>query len=110
MAEIVERINARTPTWSLLGYITPHESQIGSVRNGYQVLGSADALNEFPGAFFVPDNEWRLALPPDDRLVSLVDPSAYVSRAARIAPGCVLYPNSFVGLNAALGRRVFCLS
>ena len=31
-------------------------------------------------------------------------------RAARIGRGCVLYPNSFVGLDVHLGDYVFCLS
>ena len=110
MVEIVERINLEAPTWNLLGYLSPHESQVGQLRNDYPVLGSADAVREYPGALFVPDNEWKLALPPPDRLISLIDPSAFVSRTARIGPGCVIYPNSFVGFNASLGERVFCLS
>jgi sugar O-acyltransferase (sialic acid O-acetyltransferase NeuD family) len=59
----------------------------------------------------VPDNEWPHSLRlPRERLVPLVDPSAFVSRTAQVGPGCVLYPYSFVGLNASLGERVFCLS
>ncbi len=33
-----------------------------------------------------------------------------MSRTAQIGAGCVIYPHSFVGLNAILGDRVFCLS
>jgi sugar O-acyltransferase (sialic acid O-acetyltransferase NeuD family) len=110
MVEIVERINYQTRTWNLLGYISPHESQVGALRNEYPVLGTADSLSDYPDALFVPDNEWKLALPPRDRLVSLVDPSVFISRTARIGPGCVIYPNSFIGFNASLGNRTFCLS
>jgi carbonic anhydrase/acetyltransferase-like protein (isoleucine patch superfamily) len=110
MVEIVERINYQTPTWNLLGYISPHDLQIGALRNAYPVLGTPDALSDYPDALFVPDNEWKLALPPLNQLVSLVDPSVFISRTARIGPGCVVYPNSFIGFNATLGDRVFCLS
>jgi len=42
--------------------------------------------------------------------VSLVDPSAFVSRTARIGVGCVVYPHCFVGLRASLGDFVFMLA
>jgi carbonic anhydrase/acetyltransferase-like protein (isoleucine patch superfamily) len=111
MAEIVERINAVRPTWNLLGFIAPSGAGTGERRVGYPVLGGPDALAAYPTAALVPDNEWPPSLPlPPERLVSLVDSSVFVSRTAQIGPGCVLYPNSFVGLNASLGARVFCLS
>ena len=110
MAEIVERINHASPTWRLLGYLSPHEAPSGQVRNGYPVLGPAEAVSDFPDASFVPDNEWKLPLPSSDRLATLVDPSCFVSRSARIGAASVLYPNCFVGVNASLGERVFCLS
>jgi sugar O-acyltransferase (sialic acid O-acetyltransferase NeuD family) len=111
MVEIVERINRVEPTWNLLGYLTPHEEQIGTSRNGYPVLGRAEALDAYPDACLVADNEWPRSIPAhQERLVSLVDPSAVVSRTARIGAGCVLYPHCFVGLNARIGDMVFCLS
>jgi sugar O-acyltransferase (sialic acid O-acetyltransferase NeuD family) len=111
MAEIVERINRAEPTWNLLGFLSPDETRVGQMLNGYPVLGTPDALHDFPDASLVPDNEWpRSLIPPRERLVSLLDPGAFVSRSAEIGRGCVLYPNCFVGLNARLGDLVFCLS
>jgi sugar O-acyltransferase (sialic acid O-acetyltransferase NeuD family) len=111
MAEIVERINRVTPTWNLLGFVSPDGAQAGAVRHGYPVIGGPEALTDTPQATLIPDNEWPRAQPlPRERLGVLIDPSAFVSRAARIDPGCVLYPNCFVGVNAVLGERVFCLS
>ena len=111
MAEIVERVNLVKPTWNLLGFLTAEGTQRGTVRNGYPVLGGLEMLDAYPNAHFVPDNEWSRTLPlPEERLASLVDPSVFVSRTAQIGAGCVLYPYCFVGLNAVLGRRVFCLS
>jgi len=45
-----------------------------------------------------------------DRLASLVDPTAFVSRTSSIGRGCVLYPHCYVGLNARLDDLVFALA
>lgn len=111
MVEIVERVNLVKPTWNLLGFITPEPKQVGTVRNGVPVLGGLEMLDAYPDALFVPDNEWSRTLPiPENRLVSLLDPSVFVSRTARIGAGSVIYPYCFIGLHAVLGRRVFALS
>lgn len=112
MAEIVERVNRVAPTWRLLGLIAPDGQAAEAGRRwGYPVLGASEAIGRFPDAWFVPDNEFRSALmPPRERMATLVDPSSFVSRMARIGAGCVIYPSCFVGLNAVLGDRVFMLS
>jgi len=111
MAEIVERVNAFEPRWRLLGYLSADGKRLGETLNGFPVLGSARDLERFPGACLVPAFGWpHAAETPRDRLVSLIDPSCFVSRTARIGAGCVLYPNCFVGLNARLGDFAFCLA
>jgi carbonic anhydrase/acetyltransferase-like protein (isoleucine patch superfamily) len=113
MVEIVERVNRREPTWRLLGLIPPpkHADRAGQQFNGCPILAAEKALADHPDAWFVPDNEFPDPLPVRrERLTSLIDPSVFLSRTAGIGPGCVVYPNGFVGLNAALGERVFVLS
>jgi sugar O-acyltransferase (sialic acid O-acetyltransferase NeuD family) len=109
MAEIVERVNGITPTWNLLGFIATSEQRVGERLNGYPILGPPDRLEEFPQAQLVSDHAWPHPV-PRERLATVVDPSAFVSRTAAIGAGCVIYPNCFVGLNARIGDRVFCLS
>jgi sugar O-acyltransferase (sialic acid O-acetyltransferase NeuD family) len=111
MAEIVERVNGAHPTWRLLGFIASEEKDAGERLNGYPVLGAVDRLPEYPDAYLVRAHGWPQSLPlPPDRLVSLIDPTAFVSRTAKIGLGCVLYPHCFVGLDAQIGEHVFCLS
>lgn len=111
MAEIVARVNRTQPTWNLLGSVSASGAGVGEVRNGYTVLGSLEQVARHPTACLVPDNEWPHPLEiPRDRLVSLVDPSAFVSRTASMGVGCVIYPHCFIGLHARLGDFVFCLS
>lgn len=111
MAEIVERLNRTTPTWNLLGYLTDDEKKAGKELNGYPVFVVQEGIVRFPNAFFVPayGRGWKMAV-PTERLVSLVDPSSFVSRTAKIGVGCVIFPNCYVGLNAHIGNYVFCLS
>jgi acetyltransferase EpsM len=113
MAEIVRRINLAAPTWNLLGFVAPpHRKElVGQTRHGYPVLGAIDVIDNHPDALLVPDNEFPHDTPvPRDRLASLVDPSCFVSPAARIGPGCVVYPNGFLGNEVRLGERVFALA
>lgn len=111
MVEIVERVNAVRPTWNVLGYIAANEKALGKTPNGLPVLGGREALARYPKACLVPENNWPRSEPvPRERLVSLVDPAAFVSRTAQIGRGCVIYPGCFLGLNAKLGDYVFCLS
>jgi sugar O-acyltransferase (sialic acid O-acetyltransferase NeuD family) len=111
MAELVERVEAVHPTWRLRGYLAPEPNAAGGSLNGYPILGAMNQLADFPDAVLLPAFGWPRSLPvPRDRLVSLIDPSTFVSRTAAIGLGCVLYPHCYVGLNARLGDHVFCLS
>ena len=114
MAEIVERMNHVKNVWNLLGFIVSEEEmeKKRSELNGYPILGTSELLVKYPNAFFAPDvSTWARSLNiPLSRMISLIDPSAFVSRSARIGVGCVIYPHCFIGLNAVLGNYVFCLS
>ena len=93
MVHIVERINRVTPTWNLIGHL------------------GADAIHAHPTARLIADNEFpKDIVIPRDRIVSLIDPSAFVHPTARIGAGCVIYPNCFIGCGASLGERVFMLA
>src|SRR5512142_84715 len=91
MAEIVERVNRQAPTWNLLGILGADAVRAGEELNGVPILGGPGRLADYPEALCVPINEWpQTARFLPERLVSLIDPSAFVSRTARIGPGCVL--------------------
>ncbi|OGG55520.1 MAG: hypothetical protein A3F84_29740 [Candidatus Handelsmanbacteria bacterium RIFCSPLOWO2_12_FULL_64_10] len=111
MAEIVDRVNGVQKTWNLLGFISPDGRKVGENVNGYPVLGTMEALRDYPDACVVPHGEVRERLEvPRHRLSSLVDPSAFVSRSAQIGVGCVIFPHCYVGLGARLHDFVMCLS
>lgn len=111
MAEIVDRVNGVQKTWNLLGFISPDGRKVGESVNDYPVLGTMEVLKKYPKASVVPHGEvpQRLEV-PRHQLVSLIDPSSFVSRTAQIGLGCVLFPHCYVGLNARLHDFVMCLS
>ena len=110
MAHIVDRVNRLSPTWNLLGHIAPQPGHVAEFC-GRPVLGTVEKLADYPQASLVADNEFpdTKAL-PQERFISLIDPSVFIHPTAQIGRGCVIYPNCFVGLKATLGQRVFVLS
>lgn len=114
LVEIVERINGVEKTWNLLGFIGRHDEEVGRELNGTPVLGTFHAPPRLAGAVvYAAANHNKLPSPlaiERDRLVSLVDPTAFVSRSATLGRGCVIYPGCFVGLQARLGDLVFLLA
>jgi sugar O-acyltransferase (sialic acid O-acetyltransferase NeuD family) len=110
MAEMVERVNRVQPTWNLIGFVSADGRGKGDARNGYPVVGGPEAIARCPGAALVPEFGWPREGTPRERLVSLIDPSAFVSRTATIGAGCVNYPNCFVGAQARIGDYAFVLS
>jgi len=111
MVEIVDRINREKRTWNLLGFLSSDEKNVGRESNGFSVLGSKETIGDYPDACFVPDNDFpRDFKLPKERLVSIIDPTTFVSRTATIGRGCVIYPHCYVGLNAKVGDYVFSLT
>jgi sugar O-acyltransferase (sialic acid O-acetyltransferase NeuD family) len=112
MAEIVERINAIVPTWNLLGFLSPDGSRVGTRWCGYPIFHRDAVWNEHPQALVVPSHSPSLRIPhlPRERYATLIDPSAWVSRTAKLGVGCAIYPHCFIGLNTVIGDFCFCLS
>lgn len=112
MAEIVERINRVTATWNLLGFFSEknaYEKHQGLILNGYPVLGTIESLEKFPNAALAPGYGFKDAFPME-RAATIIDPTTFVSRSAKIGKACVIYPSCYIGYNAVLGNRIFSLS
>ena len=112
MAEIVALINRVAPTWDLLGFLVAgaQAEWVGKDLSGGTVLGTFDDVNRFPDVLFAPEYNATPCGFPRERLTSLVAPNVFVSTTARIGRGSIIYPNSYVGLNAVVGDCCFVLS
>ncbi|HXL73242.1 MAG TPA: NeuD/PglB/VioB family sugar acetyltransferase [bacterium] len=114
MVEIVGRINQDKKTWNLLGLIGRKNEDVGKLFNQTPVLGVFEKMPRFKrNVYFAAANHNKLPeriSVPFSQLISLVDPSAFVSRTAVIGKGCVIYPGCFIGLQVKLGDFIFILS
>ena len=116
IVEIIERVNAATPQWRLLGFLSGRPEEVGSEFCGRPVLGTYEDIAKYPQARFLPvavPNQGKFAKGfglPLEQFATIIDPSSFVSRTAKIGRGCTLYPHCYVGLNAQLGDFVFSLS
>ena len=110
MAQLVDQVNGVHPTWRLLGFLWAGADPGVAELNGYPVLGSLAQLATYPDAEVVL--EFGVRPPPGaaNPVQTLVAPSAFVCRSARLGPGTVVYPNCFVGERAVLARHVFVLA
>ncbi|MCL2772830.1 MAG: hypothetical protein FWD71_05715 [Oscillospiraceae bacterium] len=110
--EMVEIIR-RTGSYRLLGIIRREETQEQTSPDGVPILGGPSALPRFPDTALIHDNEWTYnsdVLDISKRLITLIDPTSFVHPSSVISRGCVIYPNCFIGAEAALGESCFLLS
>ena len=108
--EMVEIIR-RTGSYRLLGIIRGEETDEQTSPDGVPVLGGPSALSRFSDAALMHDNWTKLEnIDISERLVSLIDPTAFVHPSAVIGRGSVIYPNCFIGVEAVLGKSCFLLS
>lgn len=115
--EMVEIIR-RTGSYRLIGIIRNTETQEQISPDGIPILGGGfSALSHFSDTALIHDNEWssehfsNLNNPTiPERLITLIDPSAFIHPSAVIGRGCVIYPNCFIGAEAVLGESCFLLS
>ena len=104
--EMVEIIR-RTGKYNLLGIVRITDTTEQISPDGIPILGSLSALSDYPETAVMCDNEAKYG---SDRLISLIDPTAFVHPSAVISRGCVVYPNCFIGAEAVIGERCFILS
>jgi len=109
MVEIIERWNQNNE-YRFLGFVAGKPDENGLM--GYPVFGLEDLRGSLRHAALIPDNTFELEVKQEfyGRMISLIDPSCFVSRTAQIGRGVVLFPHCYVGLNAILEDFVFCLS
>lgn len=108
--EMVEIIR-RTGSYRLLGIVRGEETEEKISPDGIPVLGGLSILSHFSDTALMYDNWTKLDnIDISERLVSLIDPTAFIHPSAVIGRGCVVYPNCFIGVEAILGENCFLLT
>jgi sugar O-acyltransferase (sialic acid O-acetyltransferase NeuD family) len=114
--DVVEAINAKSPTWEVVGFLDDRRAGEGHL--GWKVLGPLTAAAQFNRCLFVnvigsdrsyplrPQLIARTALPAD-RFATLVHPQAGVSSRAQLGRGVVINYGASVAGHVTVGDQVW---
>ena len=121
VVDTIEDINeAEGRRYDLIGFLDNREEMQGRSFHGRPVLGRFPDARRFPDALFStwiggtktyldrPRVIGELGTPPE-RFVTLVHPTAYVSRRASLGRGVVVFQNCTLSNNVVLGDHVLVL-
>lgn len=110
---LVERINAASPEWNILGFADDNENLHGKTLNGYKVLGGTDVIRNYPSSYAVcciANTKIRKMLCEKingfgNKFATLIDPAAIVSDEVTIGEGSVICAGAVITVDIALGRH-----
>lgn len=116
VAWLVDRINERTATWNLLGFVDDNESLHGTIVNGYPVLGGCGCLGEYSDAYIVcavgasktrkKIIEKINTLLESPKYATLIDPTVQMSNLISVGEGTIICANSVLTVNVTIGNQV----
>ncbi|MDO4988644.1 MAG: hypothetical protein Q4E17_06460, partial [Synergistes sp.] len=113
LAWLIEDINAKCPTYEILGFLDDDDDKIGKKFNGYKCIGKTDTLTELS-----KEQEVYATIATQDgglrkRIVeanqdfhnweTLLHPSANVSETSKLGAGCVVCANCIISVNSVFG-------
>ncbi len=104
----------------VLGFLDDDESKWGKEINGIKILGPLVSAVDYTDAFFINgigspktflDKQKIISKTniPMDRFVTLIHPSASISKSAKIGLGSVIFQNVVLGSNVKVGEQVIIL-
>lgn len=106
--------------YECLGFLDDDPTKWGLAFQGIKVLGPLSKSTEFDDCFFVfgigsTSNFWKrddiLAKTgiENQRLETIIHPTAYISQSATIGQGCIIFQNTVIASNAVIGTCVYLL-
>ncbi|MBP3683815.1 MAG: acetyltransferase [Oscillospiraceae bacterium] len=116
VAWLVERINAKLPTWNILGFLDSDPEKQGQMINRYPVLGKDEKVQEYPAAYVVcAIASARIRekiirniqqLMPDIKFAILIDPSVEMSEWISVGEGTIICAHTIATVNIGIGSHV----
>lgn len=110
---LIEDINAKHPTYEILGFLDDDDEKIGKEYNGYKCLGKISSLSKLAEKHdlcaTIATQEGRIrkkivAENPDfSNWETLIHPSANISSTSKLGPGCIVCANCNISVNTILG-------
>lgn len=115
VAWAVERINAKMPTWNLLGFIDDAEDIQERDINGYKVLGKTADIGKYKDAYFVVAvgaSKVREKIVgnlksanPNVKFETVIDPTVEISDLVTIGEGTIICAHSIITVNISIGSH-----
>jgi len=117
LVEYIEDINRITPQWEIKGFIDDNIQALDGYECDYKIIGrivdwQPSENEDFVCALAFPDVKKVVVETLQERganFISIIHPSARVSKHALIGNGVVITPNSNVNCNAQIGDFVSIL-
>ena len=116
VAWLVERINAVSPTWNLLGFMDDADELQGKVINGYKILGKIDDICNYPEVYFVcaigaskvreKIIKSMKALNPNVKFGTVIDPTVEISKYVTVGEGTIICAHTIITVNITIGNHV----
>lgn len=117
VAWLVQRINQKSLTWNLIGFVDDDLHMQGMEVDGYPMLGNCEeALNHPQAAFVCAIGSARVREAVVERLESLsngkirfatlIDPDALVSQRVSVGEGTIICAHAIVTVDITIGRHV----
>lgn len=111
VAWLVERINEKSITWNILGFIDDNLDLQNSRINGYAVLGTLNDIYKYKDAYFVcavGSSKIRkkiISKLENCKFATLIDPSAIISNLVEIGEGSIICAGNIVTVNVSIGKH-----
>lgn len=114
VAWLVERINEKTPTWDIKGFIDDNKLLWNTKQYGYNVLGGIEHLKSLSGVYVVcavGSTEVRKNIIEnlsscDVIFATIVDPSVSTSKDVKIGEGSIICAGTVITVNVEIGNHV----
>ncbi len=106
---LVERINAVSSQWNLLGFLDDNNLNQSKNIDNYNVIGKISDISDYPDAYVVccvantavrKDLVQRVS---SNRFATLVDPSAIISPTVEIGEGSVICAGTVITVDVKIG-------
>lgn len=119
VAWLIEKINSKTETYNVLGFIDDDSSVQNKTINGIKVIGKCEDVKAFGECSYVcaignprvkkAVIEKLKALKPDIKFATIIDPDIFISKTVLVGEGVVVSANSVLDANVNIGDFVLVL-
>ena len=112
---LIEDINAKDPTYEILGLLDDDENKNGEDINGYKCIGKIGLLSELAkeqdicAVIATQSSQYRKKFveenPDFHYWETLIHPSANISSRAMIGKGCIICANCCISVDSVIGNH-----